>query len=155
MEGTTPGPPSQVKGVLAAGQHVQDGTEESGHLPPCFSSLSSRTRTTSEPQNTENDLSGYFSFPPKMVNNTAKREMNSSHTGEASALANFSCPGPYSTQLRLSRPDRLRSNDPVLPLQRAHPCTGEAMFPPPASPHDTGPWFSQGIRAEKGLESSD
>lgn len=97
MEGTTPGPPSQVRGVLAAGQRVQDGTEESGHLPPCFSSVSSRTRTTSEPQNTENDLSGYFSIPPKMVNNTAKGEINSSYTGEASALANFSCQGSYST----------------------------------------------------------
>lgn len=96
MEGTTPRPPSQVRGVLAAGQHVQDGTEESGHLPPCFSSVSSRTRTTSEPQNTENDFSGYFSIPPKMVNNTAKSEINSSYTGEASALANFSCQRPYS-----------------------------------------------------------
>lgn len=78
MEGTTPRPPSQVRGVLAAGQRRADTYRLASVLlvQELEPHLNHRTQKTI----------GYFSIPPKMVNNTAKSEINSSYTGTEKPL---------------------------------------------------------------------
>lgn len=57
-------------------ENVAREGQNSGHLLPYVSSVSSRNRTTSESQNTENDLTDYFSILPRIIYNMAKRDIS-------------------------------------------------------------------------------